>query len=98
MHILDIDSRTMKSKSQIILDAVEAGELTDPGAMTTTRDVVNVVQYSDRTVEEELHALEADGTLESTTFGGTVVWKVTADADGRAETSTDEPMPTTTRV
>ena len=82
-----------------LIDAVEAGELTDPGAMTTTRDVADALPYAAEAVEAELRALEEDGAVTSATFGGAVVWTVTDDsADERTDPDPGEPLPTTTRA
>lgn len=85
--------------TQRLIDAVEAGEMTDPGGMTTTRDVADVVPHSFEDVEEALRALDRDGAIESTTFGSDRVWTVLDEADSRR----DRPTPsadlfTTTRV
>ena len=89
----------MTDKTQRLIDAVEAGESTDPGGMTTTRDVADVVPYEYSVVEMELEALEREGAIESTTFGNDRVWIVPEDpASSRVELTTDETMFTTTRV
>lgn len=86
----------MTTESQKLINAVRTGELTDPGAMTTTADVAQVVSGSRETVEQKLEALEDEGLVESKTFGNERVW-VVPDHDG--DDSPDEmPMPTDTRV
>ena len=87
-------SKVMPTETQKLIDAVRDNETTDPGGMTTTRDVADVVSESYETVEAELRALRREGQVESKTFGGQRVWVVPED-DDRAPAGT--PMPTTTR-
>lgn len=83
---------------QRLRDAVEAGEMTDPGGMTTTQDIADVVPDSYSTVEKKLLSLERDGYIESRTFGNDRVWFVTDDQkDSQAETTLEEPIGTATR-
>jgi hypothetical protein len=84
----------MTTDPQTLIDAVRDGEMTDPGAMTTTQDVTDVVPESYAIVEQELRALERDGVIESTTFGDQRVWVVPDDSQTQTDTT---PMPTTTR-
>lgn len=79
---------------QTLIEAVRKGEMTDPGGMTTTQDVTDVLPKSYWTVEEELRTLEREGAVESKIFGNQRVWVV--PDGGRTETATS-PMPTTTR-
>jgi hypothetical protein len=84
----------MSTDRQTLIDAVREGETTDPGGMTTTQDVADVVPESYWTVEEELRALRREGAVESKIFGNQRVWVVPDNS--RKQTST-APMPTTTR-
>jgi hypothetical protein len=84
----------MSVKTKTLLDAVRAGETTDPGAMTTTRDVTDVVPASYERVEGRLRALEREGRVESKLFGDRRVW-VVPDEENRRPAS--RPIPTTTR-
>jgi hypothetical protein len=77
-----------------LIAAVDEGALTDPGGMTTTRDVADVVSEPYETVEAALRALQREGQIEAKTFGGQRVWVVPED-DGPTPAGT--PMPTTTR-
>lgn len=79
---------------EALIDAVRNGETTDPGGMTTTQDITDVVPESYWTVEEELRALRREGAVESKIFGGQRVWVV--PDNGRNQIATT-PMPTTTR-
>jgi predicted transcriptional regulator len=86
----------MTTNLQELVDAVRAGELTDPGAMTTTDDVAQVVSDSRETVKQKLQALEQEELIESKTFGNKRVWVV---ADDNGNDSPDKtPMPTDTRA
>lgn len=88
----------MTNESQPLVEAIESGELTDAGGMTTTRDVADVVPFAHSTVEETLHALEDDGVVESTMFGNDRVWTVPErDDDSPDETTTSQSIPTSTR-
>jgi hypothetical protein len=84
----------MTTDSQALIDAVEAGETTDPGGMTTTQDVADVVPESYWTVEERLRALRLEGRVESKIFGNERVWVVPGDGGDEPQTV---PMPTSTR-
>ena len=84
----------MTIETQTLIDAVRANEVTDPGGMTTTRDVADVVSESYETVETELRALRREEQVESKMFGGQRVW-VVPEGDDRGPART--PMPTTTR-
>jgi len=86
----------MTTDSQELIDAVRAGELTDPGGMTTTDDVAQVVSASRETVEQKLQALEQEGLIETKTFGNERVWVVPGDDDNESPDKT--PMPTDTRA
>ncbi len=88
----------MTTETQTLINAVKAGEMTDPGGMTTTQDVVDVVGYSSTTVDRKLRALEREGVVESTTFGGDRVWVVPDEGDDSPdETTADRAISTTTR-
>lgn len=88
----------MTNNPQELVDAIEAGKMTDAGGMTTTQDVTDVVPYSYNTVAEKLHALEHDGVVESGTFGSDRVWTVAHDGDGSPdETTTALSIHTSTR-
>lgn len=89
----DINS-VMTVKTEVLLDAVRAGETTDAGAMTTTRDVTDVVPASYERVEGRLRALEREGRVESKLFGDRRVWVV---PDDESHHTADRPIPTTTR-
>ncbi|MEF8821459.1 MAG: winged helix-turn-helix domain-containing protein [Halovenus sp.] len=84
----------MSSNSKKLIAAVEAGELTDPGAMTTTQDIAHAVEDSYSTVHKQLRTLADDGVIERKTFGNMEVW-VVPDDGGNAPART--PMPTDTR-
>lgn len=84
----------MSTDSQTLVDAVEAGEMTDPGAMTTTQDITNAVTGSYGDVDEQLHSLADEDVIERKIFGDEEVW-VVPDDGGRAPVKT--PMPTDTR-
>jgi len=85
-------------EAQPLIEAVNAGELTDPGGMTTTQDIADILGASYAAVDEQLHAMERAGLVESTTFGNDRVWVVpSADTDGSDEVRTDQPISTTTR-
>lgn len=88
----------MTSEAQVFIDAVESGETTDAGGMTTTQDVADIVPYAFDKAEQKLRALESEGVLESTTFGNSCVWTV-ADGgdDSRDETTATQTLPTSTR-
>lgn len=84
----------MSTDSQTLIAAVEAGEMTDPGAMTTTQDVANAVGDSYSAVDEQLHTLANEGVIECKIFGNEEVWVVPEDS---GQTPDRSPMPTTTR-
>jgi hypothetical protein len=88
----------MTTEAETLVDAVRAGEMTDPGGMPTSQDIADVVTESYRTVDEKLHALDREGLLTSTTFGDERVWLVPDDdADTPVETTPDRTIPTATR-
>lgn len=85
-------------EAQTLIDAIEAGEMTDPGGMTTTQDIADTLGDSYETVEEKLRVMERAGLVESKTFGNDRVWVVPDDdTDSSEEISTDQPISTTTR-
>jgi len=84
----------MSVRTEALLDAVRAGETTDAGAMTTTRDITDVVPASYERVEGRLRALEREGRVESKLFGDRRVWVVPDDESSRPAS---RPIPTTTR-
>lgn len=89
---------TVTTDSQPLIDAVKAGEMTDHGGMTTTRDIADVVTDSYWTVDEKLHALEQEGLIESTSFGNEHVWFVPDDdTDPLVKTTPDRTISTSTR-
>lgn len=89
----------MTIDTQTFIEAVEAGEMTDPGGMTTTRDVADVVPDPYDAVKEQLHALEREGIIESISFGNERVWRVPDDGeDSQVEPTTDRPISTATRA
>lgn len=88
----------MTTKSQNLIDAVEAGELTDPGAMTTPGDVAQIVSDSRERVEQKLEALEEEGLIESKTSGNECVWVVPDDNGDNDDSPDKTPMPTDTRA
>lgn len=85
---------SIEALREALIDAVRNGETTDPGGMTTTQDVADVVPESYWTVEEELRALKYEGALESKIFGNQRVWVV---PDNERNQTATTPMPTTTR-
>lgn len=87
----------MTNESQTLVDAVEAGEMTDAGGMTTTQDVADVVPYSYDSVDEMLHDLEHEGLVESTTFCNDSVWTVPDNGDDSTDETTTQTIPTATR-
>lgn len=84
----------MSPDSQTLVAAVEAGTLTDPGAMTTTQDIVHAVDGSYSAVHKQLHILADEDVIESKTFGKQEVWVVPSDS-GHSPVRT--PLVTNTR-
>lgn len=84
----------MNPKSKILITAVRAGKMTDPGGMTTTQDITHVVEDSYDDVRQQLHALAHKDLIVGKTFGEQEVWSVPVE---KKETPVGTPMPTSTR-
>lgn len=88
----------MTTESETLVDAIQAGEMTDSGGMPTSQDIADVVTDSFTTVDEKLRTLEREGLITSTTLGDERVWLVPDDnEDTPVETTTDRAISTSTR-